>query len=48
MIAVSMERSSSLQHNVFTVVNLCAVFLPSATLVIPAPEANVLLGLRGA
>jgi hypothetical protein len=48
VIAVSTERSSSLQHNVFTVVNMCVVLLPRATLVIPALEANVLLALRGA
>jgi purine-cytosine permease-like protein len=33
VIAVFMERSSSLQNNFFIVANMCAVFLPCATLV---------------
>ncbi len=33
VVAVFMERSSSLQNNFFIVANMCAVFLPCATLV---------------
>lgn len=33
VVAVGMERSSSLQSNFFIVANMCAVFLPCATLV---------------
>jgi purine-cytosine permease-like protein len=33
VIAVFMQRSSSLQNNFFIVANMCAVFLPCATLV---------------
>jgi hypothetical protein len=50
VIAVFIQRSSSLQNNFSLVANICAVFSPCATLVtgVKASAGNVLLALRGA